>query len=151
MPIMNSIEQGGQPQPEERDLTKTVSKLRVLSPLRMGSIQFALERRTVFLESTQRLDEEYREGAISPFGESLHFRDRDYLWRQYEHEGGKIVNEVLDGVRNPVTGNLWSDVLIEIAKEADELFRSELYVELLLEKEESIFAKKRIGRVLETT
>lgn len=122
-----------------KDLSKTMSALRWLSPAKMWRINNIRQERAQLLDVLQRDSQE-------------HFLGPDRLYRMQEYRGteGKIVYEVLDGATgaNPITGNLWSEVLLEMGAHLDVGRRTQIYTELLDAREQKHFARNRIDRVM---
>ena len=135
------MEQGRElvPSHPERDISKTISKLRLLAPMKMRRIEKIEQERARLFDVLERDTEQHFLGA-----------DRFARILDYNGTEGKIVNEVLDGAigTNPVTGNLWADVLLDIATRVDIARRSQIYANLLDTREEKFFARKRIDRVI---
>src|SRR5712692_7551022 len=126
-------------QPKERDISKTVSKLRLLAPIKMNRIDKIEQERARLLEVLQRDNQQHFLGA-----------DRFARLMDYRGAEGKIVEEVLEGATgvNPATGNLWSDVLLDIGTRVDIGRRTQIYSELLDAREKKFLARKRVERVM---
>lgn len=119
----------------------TIAKLRILSPFKMRRIgQFTQERARVH-NVLQRDNTRHFLGA-----------DRFYRVMDYQRAEGRIVHEVLDGVRNPLLGNLWAEVLLEIGTHVSIGRRTQIFAELLDITDQlrrNTPMKKRITRLLQ--
>lgn len=121
------------------DLKKTIFKLRLLAPIKMKRIDAIRQERAELLDVLKQDSQQHFLGA-----------DRFHRIMDYRGTEGRIVMEVLNGTTaaSPVTGNLWSEVLLEMGTHIDVGHRSQIYAELLDAREQKPLVRKRIDRVL---
>jgi len=123
-----------------RDLSKTLSVLRWLSPVKMWRVNNIRQERARLLNVLQR---DNRERFLGP--------DRVYRILDYQGTEWRIVIEVLNGTTgvNPITGNLWSAVLLEMVTHLDIRRRAQIYAKLREVRAKKSFARGRIDRIME--
>ena len=78
--------------------------------------------------------------------------DRVHRILDYWGTEWQIVIEVLDGMTgiNPITGNLWSAVLLEMVTHLDIRRRAQIYAKLREVRAKKSFARGRIDRIMES-
>lgn len=126
---------------EMGDIKSAVSKLRILSPLRMKRIDDQTKERASLLDILKRDNSEHFLGA-----------DRFHRIMDYHGTEGKVVNESLDGLLKDtfITRGLWTQVISGLGRVVDEGRRTQIYAELLdeLESIKDSGKRKAINQIL---
>src|SRR5258708_805078 len=104
------------------DLSSTISKLRIFAPIKMRRIDGMRQERARLLDVLQR---DNQRDFLGP--------DRLYRVQEYHMTERGMVDEVLAGVTgaNPITGKLWSEVLLGMGTHLAVGSRTQIYADLL--------------------
>lgn len=116
-----------------------IAKLRLLSPVRMRRIHEFARQQTEIRELLIYDEQRHSLGA-----------DRLHWLNRYSGMEGKIVYELLDGATgvNPVKGDLWAKVLVEIGSRVTAARRAQIYAELLDTRARFPYLRIRLHKVM---